>query len=144
MNRFSTRRRTAAPRVPTPLAQQVSELQQAFDQLVQQFAAVVEAQGAAELQPVAARTAALPRPTSEKSLGSLPPPADPFAHLRDPLRMLRAKQVAELLGLHPTTVWKWTKNKRLPPPVAISSTAKAWRASDVAAWIEERAKDESA
>ncbi len=144
MNRFSTRHRTAARRVPTPFSQQMSELQQAFDQLAQRFAAVVEAQAAAEQQPVAARPAVPQRPTSEKSFGSLPPPADPSAHLRDPLRMLRAKQVAELLGIHTITVWKWTKDKRFPPPVAISPTAKAWRASDVAAWIEERAKDESA
>jgi len=109
----------------------MSELQRALDALGQQFA-FAEAQAAAELQPIAARPAAAPRS---------PPPADPLAGLRDPLRMLRAKQVAELLGVHIITIYKWVKKERFPPAVQISPTVKAWRATDVARWLEERAAE---
>lgn len=52
-------------------------------------------------------------------------------------RLLRAREVAELLGLSPATVLDWWESGRLPG-FKLSSRAVRFRESEVIAWLEER------
>jgi prophage regulatory protein len=65
----------------------------------------------------------------------MPPELD----LTDPLRVLRVDQVARLLSIHPITVWKWSKQGRLPKPIKLGSMTTVWRATDLAKWLESKA-----
>ncbi|HEY8725914.1 MAG TPA: helix-turn-helix domain-containing protein [Gaiellaceae bacterium] len=52
-------------------------------------------------------------------------------------RLLRAREVADLLGLSPATVLDWFESGRLPG-FKLSSRAVRFRESEVLAWLEER------
>ena len=52
-------------------------------------------------------------------------------------RLLRAREVAELLGLSPATVLDWFEDGRLPG-FKLSSRAVRFRESEILAWLEER------
>jgi prophage regulatory protein len=41
-----------------------------------------------------------------------------------------------VLGLHPISVWKWQATGRLPKPIKLGPRKTAWRASDLAAWLD--------
>jgi len=36
-------------------------------------------------------------------------------HQPHPLKRVQTKRLAELLGCHPSTIWRWEKSGRLPP-----------------------------
>jgi excisionase family DNA binding protein len=52
-------------------------------------------------------------------------------------RLLRAREVAELLGLSTATVLDWFESGRLPG-FKLSSRAVRFRESEVLTWLEER------
>jgi excisionase family DNA binding protein len=52
-------------------------------------------------------------------------------------RLLKAREVAELLGLSPATVLDWFESGRLPG-FKLSSRAVRFRESEVLAWLEDR------
>jgi excisionase family DNA binding protein len=52
-------------------------------------------------------------------------------------RLLKAREVAELLGLSPATVLDWFESGRLPG-FKLSSRAVRFRESEVLAWLDER------
>jgi len=52
-------------------------------------------------------------------------------------RLLRAREVADLLGLSPATVLDWFESGRLPG-FRLSSRAVRFRESEVEAWVESR------
>jgi excisionase family DNA binding protein len=52
-------------------------------------------------------------------------------------RLIRAREVAELLGLSSSTVLDWFESGRLPG-FKLSSRAVRFRESEVVAWLEER------
>jgi predicted DNA-binding transcriptional regulator AlpA len=60
--------------------------------------------------------------------------------LNDPCRLLRARDLSALLTIHEITVWNWVAEGKLPKPITFSSNTKAWRASDIAAWLDAKAK----
>jgi predicted DNA-binding transcriptional regulator AlpA len=43
-----------------------------------------------------------------------------------------------------STLWDWVRAGKFPPPVKLSDGVTAWRAADVAAWIEGRWTSEAA
>ena len=53
-------------------------------------------------------------------------------------RLLRQKDVCELVGLSRVTVWRYLKTGRFPKPVwpGGAGAFPRWRRSDVLAWIE--------
>lgn len=62
----------------------------------------------------------------------------------DPLRLLRAAELAALLSIHIVTVHKWVRVGKLPKPVRIGRVT-AWRACDIAEWLDrQQAADEPA
>lgn len=59
-------------------------------------------------------------------------------------RLLRLPQVIEHTGLARSTLYDLIRVGRFPAAVPLTSTARAWREDEVAAWIEGRvaARDE--
>jgi hypothetical protein len=57
----------------------------------------------------------------------------PAAHDR---RTATAKQLAELYQVCVRTIHVWTRQGRLPPPLAISATRKRWDLDAVLAWTK--------
>ncbi len=57
-------------------------------------------------------------------------------------RVLRTSQVAEVIGVTRTTLWRWTKDGYFPPPRIIGPTkarpVRGWLESDVSRWLRDR------
>ena len=51
-------------------------------------------------------------------------------------RLLRDKDVAEILNCSKATVWRYAANGTLPPPIRIGGMSR-WRMSEAAAVIEQ-------
>jgi excisionase family DNA binding protein len=49
--------------------------------------------------------------------------------------LLTVNQVADLLALHPRTVWRMVSAGELPGPISIGTRAKRWRLCDLESWI---------
>lgn len=54
--------------------------------------------------------------------------------------LLTVAQVADLLALHPRTVWRMVSAGELPAPIGIGARAKRWRLSDLTAWLDQQAR----
>lgn len=64
--------------------------------------------------------------------------------LSDPLRLLKANELAVLLNVHPMTVWSWASKKSrngFPKPLRLGPQIVCWRAVDVLAWLDARAAE---
>jgi len=48
----------------------------------------------------------------------------------------RAQQIADRLGISPSTVWRWAAAGKLPKPKKLSKRVTVWRADEVDAAIE--------
>jgi prophage regulatory protein len=55
--------------------------------------------------------------------------------------MLRAPEVAQMLGTSVGSIWGWAKAGKFPKPIKLGPNTTVWRLSDVEAWIEERAQE---
>ena len=53
-------------------------------------------------------------------------------------QLLRIQGVAALTTLSKSCINLWVAQKRFPKPIALSSTVKVWRATDIHDWIEFR------
>jgi excisionase family DNA binding protein len=51
------------------------------------------------------------------------------------LQYLNVRQVAELLGVHPRTVWRLVSSGDLPQPIKISAKVVRWRVADLEAHL---------
>ena len=60
------------------------------------------------------------------------------------LRILRPAEVADLLGLHRCTIWRWIKRGDFPEPLQLGRNAVGFRRSDVVAWLDSRQSGDSA
>jgi prophage regulatory protein len=54
--------------------------------------------------------------------------------LRNPNRLVRMKELRQLLGLGPSTIYKMMGEGRFPRSVHLGERTTAWRLSDVEAW----------
>tara|TARA_Y100000114_G_scaffold155082_1_gene178456 strand:+ start:1315 stop:1503 length:189 start_codon:yes stop_codon:yes gene_type:complete len=52
-------------------------------------------------------------------------------------RMLKVSELAEFLGVAPSTIYRWVDAGKLPRPYDIGDAAVRWRMSEVEAWLEE-------
>lgn len=57
---------------------------------------------------------------------------------RHELKLLRAPEVAGLLGIGLSTWRRWVADGEAPPPVRLSPRSVAWRYSDIAGFIKSR------
>jgi predicted DNA-binding transcriptional regulator AlpA len=53
------------------------------------------------------------------------------------VRLMREKEVVQLLGVSRTTLWRWCTAEKFPPPVYLSSRLKVWDSRLVIAAIEQ-------
>lgn len=54
------------------------------------------------------------------------------------LKLLRPNEVASLLQVHRTTLWRWIQKGTFPKPIKIGSHAVAFRQSEVEDWLASR------
>jgi len=52
--------------------------------------------------------------------------------------LIDSKEVAKILGVSSSTLFRMRCSKQLPPPVSVSQRLVKWRRSDIIAWIESR------
>ena len=50
--------------------------------------------------------------------------------------LLRARDVANLLGTSETTVWRYTQQGHLPAPIKLGNNMTRWRADEISAHIQ--------
>jgi prophage regulatory protein len=60
--------------------------------------------------------------------------------MRSDVQLIRVKGVALRLGVHRSTIWRWTKQGLLPKPIPIGPNSRAWLVSDINAFVESRAQ----
>lgn len=60
------------------------------------------------------------------------------------LKMVRAHELAELLGIHIVTLFKWERRGLIPKRIKIGPNTTCWRESDILDWLERRAKETAA
>ena len=53
-------------------------------------------------------------------------------------RLLRRREVEELVGLSRASIYRLMRSGEFPRPVKVSSTAVRWRESEIHAWIQSR------
>ena len=56
-------------------------------------------------------------------------------------RLIKVGEVAEILGIGTSTVWKYSKqNAGFPQPLPISARSTRWRLSDVEKFVDSKAE----
>jgi predicted DNA-binding transcriptional regulator AlpA len=53
-------------------------------------------------------------------------------------KILRPRQVCELIGVSPMQLWRWRKARQFPEPIALGVNSKGFLADEVEAWVEAR------
>lgn len=59
-------------------------------------------------------------------------------HNSHTMKIIRPKQLAEMLSVSTVTLWRMEKRRELPPRIKISTRAVGWRESDIKEWLESR------
>ena len=57
-------------------------------------------------------------------------------------RILRPRQLAELLGISLPTLYRWLKRDGFPPKLRLGPGVVGWREEDVRSWLDELAKED--
>lgn len=55
--------------------------------------------------------------------------------------LLRLPEVLKRVPVARSTLWSWIREGRFPKPIKLGPMTRAWRASDVAAWMEQAGRD---
>lgn len=53
-------------------------------------------------------------------------------------RMLRPREVAALLGIGRTTLWRWQRDGKLPAPRRLGENTIAWAEEELDEWLAAR------
>ena len=67
--------------------------------------------------------------------------SDTLAPLLD--RLLSAEQIGQLVNVHASTVYRWTREGHFPKPFMVGGGATRWRARDYNEWVKQKAEEES-
>jgi prophage regulatory protein len=54
------------------------------------------------------------------------------------LRIFRINELAERLGVHEQTIWRWSRKGKFPKPVKLGEMTTGWRACDIERWLDEK------
>lgn len=57
------------------------------------------------------------------------------------MQYIRAKQLATLLSVNQSTIWRWRKKKGFPAPTYLGPNTVVWSMSAIEDWINARNKD---
>jgi prophage regulatory protein len=60
---------------------------------------------------------------------------------RGGVRILRQRQVLQLLGISASTLWDWVRRGKFPRPIAIGPNSRAWLGDEIDAYLLARAKE---
>ena len=60
----------------------------------------------------------------------------------EPVRFIRASEIAARLGVARTTIYGWVKAGRFPPPVHLGPRTVGWIRSEFDAWVQNRLAEE--
>jgi len=52
------------------------------------------------------------------------------------LRIVRAAELAKLLGISSTSLWRWRQNGAFPQPIALGPRMVGWKIIDIEAWLD--------
>ncbi|MBY8291487.1 AlpA family phage regulatory protein [Vibrio fluvialis] len=53
---------------------------------------------------------------------------------------VRAKEIAKLLGVNQSTIWRWRKQNRFPAPTYAGPNTVLWSRSEIDEWIKSQHK----
>jgi prophage regulatory protein len=51
------------------------------------------------------------------------------------LQLLTRREVAELVRVDQSTIWRWTKRGEFPAPFPVGRNSTRWRATDIEEWL---------
>ena len=51
---------------------------------------------------------------------------------------IRAQELATMLAVHRTTLWRWVHDGHLPRPVKLGPNTVAWESTQIDAWLAAR------
>jgi len=51
---------------------------------------------------------------------------------------IRAQELAAMLAVHRTTLWRWVHDGHLPRPVKLGPNTVAWESTQIDAWLAAR------
>jgi len=54
-------------------------------------------------------------------------------------RYVRAQELATMLAVHRSTLWRWVHDGHLPRPVPLGPNTVAWDSTQIDAWLASRA-----
>jgi prophage regulatory protein len=54
------------------------------------------------------------------------------------VRILRVKEVAELVGVSTTTLWRWQRDGLMPKRRQIGPNVTGWTEQEITEWLEDR------
>jgi prophage regulatory protein len=54
-------------------------------------------------------------------------------------KYIRAQELATILAVHRTTLWRWVRDGHFPRPVRLGPNTVAWDSIQVDAWLASRA-----
>ena len=57
------------------------------------------------------------------------------------LGVLRNREVCEMLGVSPATLWRWTRHKNFPAPIQLGPNSVGWIEAEINDWIAARAAE---
>lgn len=65
-------------------------------------------------------------------------PRPPLGQRLNPIRIVRPHRLAELLGVNPSTIWRWQQTGVLPPPIRVSDGVHGWLEAEISELLESR------
>ena len=54
-------------------------------------------------------------------------------------KYIRPQELATMLAVHRTTLWRWVRDGHLPRPVQLGPNTVAWDLTEIEAWLAARA-----
>lgn len=54
--------------------------------------------------------------------------------------LIDSKEVAKILGVSSSTIWRMRCANQLPPPIFVCRRLVKWKRSDIMAWIDQQMK----
>jgi len=57
------------------------------------------------------------------------------------LEIVRKREVCEMLGVSPATLWRWTRRQDFPAPVKLGPNTVGWLVSEINDWVVARAAE---
>jgi len=58
-------------------------------------------------------------------------------------KYIRAQELATMLTVHRTTLWRWVHDGHLPRPVRLGPNTVAWDSTQIDAWLAAREREET-